>query len=90
MKTLKDVMPSQFMGGEYDTSPAFALRDVEVVEVFGRTAIVGAEETRDIAWPGPQKNVHHWVQLTNGKAVGWNENLARGWSFPVITLKLKP
>lgn len=39
-------------------------------------------------WIGPQKNVHFWVILENGYAVGWNENPARGWSFPVAKVKL--
>jgi hypothetical protein len=87
MTVLKDEMPSEFMNGSYDDTAAFQLRDVEVVEVFGRNVVIGAKQTRDIAWPGPHKNVHHWVKLINGKAVGWNENPARGWSFPVFTLK---
>jgi len=38
-------------------------------------------------WIGPQRNVHFWVVLENGYAVGWNENPARGWSFPVVKVK---
>ena len=37
-----------------------------------------------VSWSevGSHKNVHNWVLLSNGLAVGWNENPARGWSFP--------
>jgi hypothetical protein len=38
-------------------------------------------------FPGPQMNVHCWWELENGKAVGWNENPATGWSFPVVSMK---
>jgi hypothetical protein len=73
MKTLKDVMPMAFMGGEYHDSYAYTMRDVEVVA-----------EYRLASWPGTHKNVSFWVALANGLAVGLNENPARGWSFPVI------
>ncbi len=32
--------------------------------------------------PFKHKNIHCWVELENGKAVGFNENPAIGWSFP--------
>lgn len=38
-------------------------------------------------WPGEHKFVFNWVELENGYAVGWNENPARGWSFPIIKIK---
>ena len=40
-----------------------------------------------LRWPGKHKNVMNWCVLSNGKAVGFNENPAVGWSFPVITYK---
>jgi hypothetical protein len=76
MKTLRDVLPNEFVQYFCDI-PAFKYRDVEVVREFG----CGGEPK---PWPGPHKNVHYWVLLANGKAVGWNENPATGWSFPVI------
>src|ERR1051325_2307301 len=36
-------------------------------------------------WPGRHRYVSVWYVLSNGKAVGFNENPVRGWSFPVIT-----
>jgi hypothetical protein len=76
VKTLIESMPREF-GQNYHDTPAYKFRYVEVVREFG----CGGE---DKPWPGPQKNVHYWVLLANGKAVGWNENPATGWSFPVI------
>ena len=52
--------------------------DVEVIKTFDCT------EPGWIKWPGKHKNVNVWWQLANGKAVGFNENPAIGWSFPVI------
>ncbi len=36
-------------------------------------------------WPGRHKNVVKWWILEDGRGVGWNENMAVGWSFPVIS-----
>lgn len=74
-KTLSEVMPREFSG--YSDIPAFKHKDV----------FVKAEHFGDRRWPGTQKNVHFWVELENGKSVGWNENPATGWSFPVIKSK---
>lgn len=77
-KTLKDVMPPEFLGVEFDTTRAYKMRDVEV-----------SKEHFTGNWPGNHKNVYFWVELKNGFAVGWNENPGRGWSFPVMKLKRK-
>lgn len=74
VKTLKDVMPYEFRRDFTDTR-AFMFKDVEVIE------------EREQNWPGDHKNVYFWVKLANGYAVGWNENPAVGWSFPVIKLR---
>jgi hypothetical protein len=74
MKTLKDVLPKDF---NEDHGAAYKHRDVEVIRQH-----FGAK----IKWPGKQKNVNFWVELANGKAVGWNEHPSRGRSFPVINL----
>jgi hypothetical protein len=39
---------------------------------------------RDEPWPGTQRNVMVWWTLETGQRVGWNENPAIGWSFPVL------
>ncbi len=77
-KTLKDTMPHEFMG--YIDASAYKLRDVNVV----------SEHYSDKKpWPGKHKNVMFWVILENGKAVGWNENPGKGWSFPVHIMRPK-
>lgn len=80
IKTLKDVMPQEFMGCEYMDTPAAKLSSVIVVKECDAT-----KHTE--RWPGKHRNVYHWVILANGKAVGCNENPGRGWSFPVINFK---
>ena len=40
-----------------------------------------------ISWKsigGSHKFVYSWILLENGIAIGWNENPARGFSFPII------
>lgn len=54
--------------------------DEEVVKEY----VLGAPDWKK--WPGSHKNVMNWVELSNGKAVGWNENQSTGWSFPVHNL----
>jgi hypothetical protein len=75
---LKEALPEEFTSGEYDDSSAIKLADAE---------IESKHDSRERRWPGPHKNVHFWVALKNGKAVGWNENPGRGWSFPVIAYR---
>lgn len=72
MPTLTEVAPKEFADDFY---PAFTKHgNVEVVETV-----------RNRPWPGREKNVKVWWVLANGKAVGFNENLVTGWTFPVIT-----
>jgi len=80
MKTLKDVLPTEFMGGEYVNDKARKHADVQVTATHD-------PYNGGLRWPGSHKNVVIWYELANGKAVGWNENMSRGWSFPVITYK---
>lgn len=74
-KTLRDWIPDEAISDLQGTVIArkFGYRVVE--DVVGRR------------WPGKHKNVINWCVLENGYAVGWNENPARGWSFPIIKLK---
>ena len=83
-KTLKDVMPVDLSerGGSYHNTRAFTMLDVKVVAEHGD---LGDDHPR--GWPGTHKNVYFWVELENGYACGWNENPARGWSFPLFKLK---
>ena len=76
---LRDVLPSEFHYEYLDTQAAKFL-DVEVEKSCDAT-------NPTERWPGSQRNVYAWWILKNGKAVGWNENPGRGWSFPVISYK---
>ena len=79
-KTLKDVMPSELVSSEYDDTRAYGMRDVIVLKEHCSLTDQGQYQF----WPGKHKNVYFWVELENGSLVGWNENPARGWSFPVM------
>lgn len=74
MKTLGQAAPQEFLR-EFQDTPAYKLRGVKVVSEHE-----GFKER----WPGKHRNVRVWWTLENGKRVGWNENPARGWSFPVL------
>jgi hypothetical protein len=74
--TLIDVLPPEFRH-EYTDTRAWAMRHVAVLKEF---------HSRSRRWIGPHKNVYVWYVLENGYAVAWNENIARGWSFPVQKL----
>ena|SRR5215831_64079 len=75
--TLRQFLPREFSSQFTDTR-AFRLANVEVIKTF---------QTHIHTWPGRHKHVHSWCVLKSGHAVGWNENPARGWSFPVMKLK---
>jgi hypothetical protein len=77
--TLADAMPREFSGGEYETAPAQQYATLRVVAEF--------DHRNPSPWPGKEKNVHLWVILQDGRAVGFNENLNRGWSFPMLSPK---
>lgn len=74
---LRDVVPQEFFR-EFRDTRAFKLLDCEVVATF----CLGDSKTWK-SWPGKERNVMNWWQLADGRAVGWNENPGRGWSFPV-------
>jgi len=74
-KTLRDVLPEEFFD-EFKDSPANKHLEQKVAGTYERGG-----------WRGKHKFVMCWWMLANGYAVGWNENPARGWSFPVIRLK---
>ncbi len=78
--TLQKVMPTELFSSSYDTTRAYEMKD-ELVELE-HCGLWDQDEFQP--WPGKHKNVHFWVELKNGYLVGWNENPARGWSFPVM------
>ena len=75
VKKLFEVLPNEFMGGEYEGTPAHKLRNTEVKYCFDGTVL---------PWPGRHKNVYFWCLLIGNKLVGFNENPSHGWSFPVM------
>lgn len=75
-KRLRDELPREAL--DTCTYPSLeGLLDLRVIEQHDGCQFASR-------WPGPQKNVMHWWTLENGKRVGWNENPAVGWSFPVL------
>jgi len=78
MRKLKDELPYDFMGCEYDNCRARKYAEVEVVKVH---------DAREIQWIGKHKNITYWFELVNGYAVGMNESPARGLGFAVEKLK---
>lgn len=76
-KRLSDVLPSEF-DSEFSDTRAASMKSTEIVCAY---------DGRIRRWPGKEKHVMIWWQLNNGYAVGWNENPARGWSFPVINIR---
>jgi len=75
-KTLRDVLPDEFMH-EFSDTPAAKHLDKRVVEEI---------EEWDIRYPFTHKFIYVWWVLEDGYAVGWNENPGKGWSFPVKRL----
>jgi predicted Rdx family selenoprotein len=71
---VRDWVPPEFDLEYGDTSAARHL-DATIREIVDGT---------ERPWPGRHKFVFNWIRLWNGKAIGWNENPAIGWSFPVI------
>ena len=74
-KRLRDVLPKEALGPEYDFTP----KKLDTLVV----------KRHDVGWnwPGKHKNICVWWELADGTAVGWNENTSRGWSFPTVRLK---
>jgi len=79
--TLKDVMPREFEIEHFQSRAYKRFADAKVIRQFN---FFGGPRRR---WPGPQRNVHNWVIVEGGYAVGMNENPGRGWSFPVYKMK---
>lgn len=78
---LVDVLPPEFLSGEYENTPAMK---------YAFTEVIASYHSQDVPWPGEHRYVAIWHVLANNKAVGWNENPRRGWSFPVIKHREAP
>ena len=85
---LKEVF-SEILGCEYVDDRAYDFRDVEVKKKHSGIGVMDGKfvSVRYKKWIGTHKNVHNWVELENGYAVGMNENPSRGLSFPVVRMK---
>ena len=57
--------------------PARQNSKVEIKEVNGLNE----------GWPGPEKEVKYWVELTNGMAVGYYEPRLGKAEFPVYSMQ---
>ena len=57
--------------------PAKEYSDVEIVQRNGSNA----------GWPGPEKDVHYWVELENGMAVGIITPRKKPATFPFYRLR---
>jgi len=78
MRKLRDELPYEFMGCEFDDCRARKFSEVGVIKEY---------DAREEKWIGKHKNITYWFELVNGYAVGLNENPARGMSFPVEKLE---
>lgn len=82
---LRDVVPIEFKKEFYD-SKAYKYIDTEVIVIHSRSYLKNMKDT-SLKWIGKEKYIYVWWELKNGYAIGWNENPAKGWSFPVRKLK---
>ncbi len=88
MPRLRDVLPEAFAQERFGTSAARTLADVRVVGVRLATGAPCESHAAMFApWPGPERHVKTWYILENHKAVGVDEDPARGLSFPVADLE---
>lgn len=78
MAKLRDKLPQDILM-EFGDTKAARMLDVEVVAEHG-------SDGDNKAWPGPHRFVYGWWELANGYAVAWNENPAKGYSFPVVRI----
>lgn len=71
---LKDKLPIEFMGCEFDNCRARKFVDMEVIQ---------EHDARQKRWIGKHKNITYWWELENGYAIGMNESPIHGLGFPV-------
>jgi hypothetical protein len=64
--------------------PKFA--DIEIpAKEFSEVEIVQRNASNQ-GWPGPEKDVHYWVELENGMAVGIITPRKKPATFPVYSM----
>ena len=65
--------------------PKFA--DIEIpAKEFSEVEIVNRNASNQ-GWPGPEKDVHYWVELENGMAVGIITHKKKPAIFPMYSMK---
>lgn len=74
-KTLREELPHEALDGTFSDLPFNKHLD---------RCVIAEHYTHEVRWPGKHKNVVVWWELEGGYAVGWNENMAIGWTFPLI------
>ena len=57
------------------------------VRKFADVKIIKEHDAFNRRWIGKHKNVHYWVELTNGYAVGMNESPTHGLGFPIEKIR---
>ena len=84
MPTLAQVLPRTFFDRDSAAEKASRYLELEVVatKLGGGSPCSGHEGIFE-TWPGPEENVRQWFLLSNGKAVGINEDPNEGLSFPI-------
>ena len=83
MKTLKNVMPTEFICGKFNDTQTYKFKDVKVIKEH-----IGSFPGCGIQWLGIHKNEYQWVELENGYVVGFIENPSRGCKLILLLLKL--
>jgi len=79
-RTLRNALPHEALDGTFDDLPFNKHLDC---------CIIAEHHTYEVRWPGSHKNVVVWWELEGGYAVGWNENMSIGWTFPTIRYAVK-
>lgn len=76
-KTLKEVMPEEFITEKYINTKAYKFKDINILTIFSIL------DENYLPWPGKNKNIHKWIILENGYAVGIYAQLNKKYSFPI-------
>lgn len=84
MPVLRDVLPPDFTEDRFGSTEAWELRDTRVAMMKLTTgAPCSSHSELFAAWPGDHQHVDKWYILSDGKAVGINDDPQNGLSFPV-------
>lgn len=62
-------------------------KDVEILAKEFSDVEIKQRNGSNKGWPGPENNVHYWVELENGYAVGIITPKKKPATFPVYSMK---